>query len=100
MLETNHEETIIEQFNDGKIVVIKPKNHKLIPLFCPLCNFPLKTIDDILSYRQYDSCDLCSLNFAITNLKNWQNGWRPSKEELVDYLDNKEKVSRPIFILR
>ncbi len=85
----------------GKIIVVKPIQHKIIvPLFCPNCEFPMKTADDSSAYRIHTCCSLCSLRFAAANEEKWQKGWRPSKEEMKEYIEDRKRLSQPLFNLK
>lgn len=48
--------------------VFVPKNHEVIPIFCPVCEFVLKTFDDILSYKESKACFLCETTFIKAGL--------------------------------
>jgi len=43
--------------------VFAPKNHVVIPVFCPICEFAMRTFDDILSYKESKCCFLCETTF-------------------------------------
>ena len=58
-----HDGKQIKVLHNGKIVVISPvENNKIIvPFFCPICEYPMKTADDAQSYREYQCCSMCQL---------------------------------------
>lgn len=86
---------------NGKLVIVKPINHSPVtPLFCPVCEFPMKTSDDAVSYKTYKSCYECGIHFAHPNLEKWKTGWRPTPEELSKYKLEKELVSIPVLKLK
>jgi hypothetical protein len=90
-----HRETKI--FNNGRVVVVKPKNKDLIvPLFCPLCCFPMRTQDDVVSFRENEVCNKCDLYWKKPNENKWATGWKPTTEkEFLLYLKERELHSKP-----
>lgn len=88
----------IEQ--NGKIVVVRPLNCMVVPLFCPICKFPLKTSDDSSSFRTFECCAKCTFKFVAPNKEKWESGWRPDNEELVEYIQSRELLEKPLLILK
>lgn len=91
--------------NSGKLIVIKPKDNRdnafaIVPLFCLVCKFPMKTADDSMAHRKYMCCSKCSFRFAAKNEEKWLAGWRPSQEELSSYKEEREKIEKTLFILK
>jgi hypothetical protein len=62
---------------NGQVLVIKPKNDLIVPLFCPTCTFPIRTLEDVLSFRVFSCCNHCELRWTTTKLGSWTDGWRP-----------------------
>lgn len=56
----------IKVLHNGKVVVISPINNDkvIVPFFCPMCEYPMKTADDAQSYRDYQCCSMCELYWA------------------------------------
>jgi hypothetical protein len=75
--------------NNGKVLVIRPKDKEaVVPLFCPLCKFPLKTSEDVMSFRECGGCYPCDLR--------WIKPKRETKGELwEEYLVEREQRSKP-----
>lgn len=93
----------IEILQNNKIVVILPENKDfIVPLFCPLCDIPMKTLDDSISYSNSKTCNKCELTWSRTIFGNWEEGWRPSKdmEEWIHYINDRKLLARPVFNLR
>lgn len=61
-----HDNKQIKVLHNGKVVVISPlENSKVIvPFFCPVCEYPMKTADDAQSYRDYQCCSMCELYWS------------------------------------
>jgi len=84
---------------DGKLVVIRPKDKRnVVPLFCPVCEFPMKDSADFLSFREFECCQHCELKFARTH-SGWVEGLRPSKQSVgwLEYIQNRELLFRPVI---
>lgn len=78
--------------HNNKLISIRPFDKQTtVPLFCPLCEFPMKTIEDSVSYREYMLCNKC------------EQHWKNIPKEQIDpkrwqeYLEERELTSRPIF---
>lgn len=67
-------------------LIIKPKKANVIPFVCPVCNMIMRRNDDITSYHEYKACFSCSTYLVIPNKNKWAKGWRPTKEEIKQYI--------------
>lgn len=82
--------------NDGKLLIVRPFDKDVtVPLFCPLCKFPLKTADDSIAYRKTRTCDKCLLR--------WNS--EPEQvdvhsEEFYQYVKEREILHKPILIFK
>ena len=58
--------TIMKSMSNDKIIVIAPTDLKkiVVPLFCPLCTYPMKTKEDSASYRNIGCCEICEMRFG------------------------------------
>ena len=55
--------------NDNEeFYVFAPKNHEVIPIFCPICEFAMRTFDDVLSYKESKCCFLCETTFIKSSI--------------------------------
>ena len=68
--------------------VIKPADNEVVPLLCPVCEFPMLSVHDNRSYRVSECCEACSLKWVDLNKEDWANGWRPSENQI------KQEVAR------
>jgi len=65
--------------------VIKPEcSRESHPLFCPLCNAIMRSNSDVSSYSKFKCCDSCSTFWAYPNKVKWEQGWRPSPEDVMN----------------
>jgi hypothetical protein len=88
----------IQSFMNDKIVVITTKDYQktTVPLFCPICDFPMKTSDDSVSYRKNLCCFKCENRWLNNLTKKLQN---PDKESEIwkEYIEERALLSRTIF---
>ena len=70
------------------LIIIKPKIHNIVPADCPICKLAIRNLNDVIVYKTWGCCGICCEHFAYPNKEIWENGWRPSKEEInrVSYL--------------
>lgn len=65
------------------IYVIVPSNFEgSIPISCPNCSLLMRTADDSSAWDKHLCCDTCAQTWAKPNEKEWNEGWRPSIEEI------------------
>jgi len=57
----------------------------LVPHDCPVCNFMLRDMQDVISYEEFKCCTDCQNQFVFRNLNAWLSGSRPSSEEISKY---------------
>jgi hypothetical protein len=83
--------------NNGKILIVKPANKDLIvPLFCPICNFPMRTLQDSIAFRDVETCHMCDLKWQRPYKEQWMNGWRPYEHALWnDYIKERDQQIKP-----
>ena len=67
-----------------------------IPMFCPICDFAMRTYDDRSSYESKQCCHKCGLVFADSRIDDWKAGWRPTAEALKEELD--KRLSIPVSV--
>ena len=68
-----------------------------VPNECPLCDTLLRA-GDVDTYNEFGICENCDMSFRRTNMKSWNKGWRPSKEEVEDLREALKK--QPFFFRR
>lgn len=96
----------IELKNNGKVVVVFDEFTKAqqVPLFCSVCNFAMKTIDDSISFREKGCCSKCDIYWSFKVGVDLSNpSLYPSKlflEEWKEYIKDREINSRPILIFK
>jgi len=96
----------IETKSHGKIVIVYDSNAKdmQIPLFCKECKFPMKTIDDSISFRAKGCCYKCDLNWSYVVEVDWKDATKhPSvvlNDQWTEYIKNRQIQTRPILIFK
>ena len=89
--------SIITEQTKETIFVIAPKNYEqsMVPLFCPLCEFPMIRKDDISEYKLHNLCSKCSYKWQGKNLKKIIQ-----TEEYEKYIEEREELERPQLNLK
>jgi hypothetical protein len=80
------------------VLVIKPNDkEKIVPIFCEVCDFPMKSVDDFLSFKEYECCDKCKIYIVAKHVEQWKTGWRPRKdsEEMKHYVEFRTESFKP-----
>lgn len=94
---------VIDKLSDGRVVAIYSKNidTQRVPLFCPCCEYPMRTMDDCVAYRKLRTCYHCSSRWSNTKGVVLLEGVFPDKstEEWQEYLSFRQIVARNIFTL-
>jgi len=68
---------------NGKLIIIKPTNvTHAAPIFCPVCEAPMKTSEDSFAFRQHQCCHFCALDWAQSEFYKWKEGWRPDEAQI------------------
>lgn len=90
--------TITNSDNGDTIFIIAPKNFNKIhvPLFCPLCEFPMKTKEDIIEYNREKLCEKCSYKWSDKKDIIYKKYFKDS-DEWEKYLEYRENVSRIVL---
>ncbi len=80
----------IESLHNGKVVVVKPLDQSnIVPLFCKVCCYPMKTIEDGISYRKVGVCSQCDNRWSTDKRINWDSEQlpKPEWEEWKEYME-------------
>jgi ubiquitin C-terminal hydrolase len=68
------------------IFIDKTKSKEKENFFCDICEHVLKTKKDFDISKKYKICHNCFLKFVESRKKEWENGWRPDKTKLKEYI--------------
>jgi len=90
----------IISYRNGKVVVVRNKDDTTtVPLFCKVCEFPMKTMEDSISYRKHGVCNHCDNRWTNDRHVNWVSGTLPNKttEDWDEYISLRYISSKPII---
>jgi len=90
----------ILSLENGKVIVVRPKDiSTIVPLFCKLCEYPMKTMEDSIAYRKTKVCHHCENAWAKNKNCDISNGIYPNKEseEWLEYIIVRDIASKTII---
>ena len=76
----------------SEIIIIGKTRKRKSNIWCDLCKFLVRSIDDSRSIHENGCCEECWLTFGQMRQREWKEGWRPDSETL-----NRYKQSRRII---
>ena len=82
-------DTITYEEKNG-LIIIKPANYTCSEKDCNICGLALRDMQDVQEHNLYGCCTDCSLHFRQPNAKKWDNGWRPSRNEIDNIINNSD----------
>jgi len=65
------------------------ESHPEIPAFCPVCEVVIASSMDEDAISSVNCCRECETSFFEVNREKWQNGWRPSRDEIKSSLNSR-----------
>jgi hypothetical protein len=80
------------QERGGIVVIVPTLDYSVTPLFCPICDFPMRTSDDMDCFEKAKCCESCYLRWVEAQPVVWASGWRPTDDELKTYIDMRRKT--------
>lgn len=93
----------INSFQNGKVVVIVDESsNKPTPIFCNVCEFPMKNlIEDSVSFQKHGVCSKCDGRFTNYPGVDWTSLDKLpaliAKEMWDEYMQERLLLSKPIF---
>ena len=79
-------------FKNGHHVIVPAIDYKpSVPLFCPICDFPMRTADDREAFADLGCCEECLFRWAQARREEWKAGWRPPADDFALYLVDREQ---------
>ena len=94
---------IIETLMNGQLVVVKPEDtSEIVPLFCKICAYAMKTLEDSIAYRKVGVCSKCDGRWTNDKRVNWEEGRYPGREleEWAEYITERGISARSPIIFR
>ena len=92
-----------KEMMDGKILLITPEGDtNTTPLFCRVCELPMKTLEDSISFRQQTCCSKCGNRWSSRKEGNLKDGWSPDKqsEEWLEYIQERIMLGKSLINLK
>jgi hypothetical protein len=75
---------IISERQSGFLVIKPTDASDPTPVFCQVCSFALRTQDDTHACETIGCCARCAVLWAYPNKQAWNDGWRPSADQIRD----------------
>jgi hypothetical protein len=85
--------------NKERSFIIKATEDNITPSFCPVCEFIMKTSDDVMSYSEFECCHECKLKWAQARREIWSRGWRPDEEEIDAFIQQRKNIRSKFDII-
>lgn len=77
------------------ILIVKSKDdQELVPMFCQLCQFPMKQFIDTVSYRNSKRCSMCELYWHTIQTID------KSSKEWTRYMELKIEKLKPVIVFK
>lgn len=80
-----------------RIVVVVPDDHVVITPWCELCGFVLSSSEDEAAVLEFGCCNICAMRWAHPDRNRWINGWRPSREQLDEFIVERKLLTHERF---
>lgn len=96
-------ETKTEILENGRILLVFPsETNAIVPIFCSVCAFPMRTLEDSIAFRSHGCCNLCDMHWTRTKFGKWEDGWRPSSdtEGWEEYLNYRKALGRTLITMK
>jgi len=85
---------LIKDHPSGFSIIVPTDRTPVVPLFCPVCDYALRSRDDEEAYLEFECCDRCSRLWASGRREAWKAGWRPSTVQV-----QAAEVDRPPLVI-
>jgi hypothetical protein len=92
----------IKSLHNGKVVVLVPNDYEqtVVPLFCSCCQFPMKTLDDSVSFRKVGVCNHCNEKWTNKPGVEWPSGPDKTTQSWEEYIEFRAFIARPTINLK
>lgn len=75
-----------------KFVILDKTNNKTCGIFCHTCQFLIKSADDLITFKNWQTCHDCYLRFIEGRQQEWKEGWRPDTEKIEQIYEEKSRL--------
>ena len=59
------------------------------PVDCSVCGFMIFGLENIYMLDKYGCCQECAFEWAQPMRKDWEEGWRPTKKQVNEYINKR-----------
>ena len=75
----------------GDVIIRKRSNFKKPNRTCPVCKTYSFSLKDDLYMNRFKSCYRCYIDFVEHRKDKWDEGWRPTDEQVAEALTRRKK---------
>lgn len=93
----------IESLHNGRVIIVKSiEQNNVVPLFCKVCFYPMKTIEDSISYRKVGVCSHCDNRWSTDKRISWKDECYPQKdwEDWIEYMEIRRIIAKSPIAFR
>ena len=72
----------IRQLTHGTYVISPADISAVTPISCSVCDHLHRSYEDEVSHGEFGCCYRCAQKWAYPRRKEWNSGWRPTKEQI------------------
>lgn len=93
----------IETLMNGQLVVVRPEDmSETVPLFCKICAYAMKTLEDSIAYRKVGACSKCDGRWSNDRRVSWKENIYPTPDwpEWEEYIKDRGISARSPIIFR
>lgn len=65
-----------------------------MPFFCEVCEFPHDLNRDWMYFEKFGMCQECATTLVESRQEEWKNGWRPTKDQIDMYVNERMRLLR------
>jgi hypothetical protein len=91
---------IKSMLNDKLILVAPADTSNVVPLFCPCCEFPMRSSEDGVSFRKQGVCSHCDNRWTNKPGVSWPAGPDKSSEDWETYIKYRNTLSKPVITFK
>ena len=84
----------------NRVTFIDDLINKKDSFFCDICNYPFCSYEDFKTKNKHNCCFDCYLKFIEARKKEWNDGWRPTKETIADHIKIKKELNSSIITIK
>ena len=83
----------------GKHPVYNRASPAEVPMWCPFCDSVIANSMSAESYKRRGCCRSCEDDIVERNMKKWNEGWRPSLEDISIVIAERSEIDTQRYYL-